>query len=231
METSNQTHLLPRRPPRQRAQQQRAKDKIDTVVGAAVEALEKRGEAGVHITDISRKTGVSYGAIYHHFGDRDGLIRAAQYSRMRLQPIVELDALRMALQATEDAERFNECIESLCQSIVSSEHRHDRLVRASALAAAIDRPQLRAALIDVESELAMQWEKVIVQAQEHGVTDTDLDPLSMAVFVEAVAFGVVLMELLETKPDPRQLGEVLRRGLTAVLTKSSPTHAEPSCPQ
>jgi AcrR family transcriptional regulator len=108
----------------------------------------------------------------------------------------------------------------MCQSIASSEHRHDRLVRASALAAAIDRPQLRAALIDIESELAAQWEQVMTLAQQHGVADDGLDPLAMAVFVEALAFGVVLMELLETKPEPDRLREVLRRGLTAVLTKS-----------
>ena len=221
METKPTTHLLPRRPPRQRAQQQRAKDKIDTVVTAAVDVLERKGEAGVHITEISRRTGVSYGAIYHHFGDRDGLIRAAQYARMRSQPLAELDALRDALKAIEDSSEFNACIDSMCQSIASSDHRHDRLVRASAIAAAIDRPQLRAALIDVESELAMQWESVLTLAQQHGVADDALDPLAMAVFIEAVAFGVVLMELLETRPDPEHLGAVLRRGLTAVLTKPS----------
>jgi AcrR family transcriptional regulator len=220
METKYESHLLPRRPPRQRAQQQRARDKIDAVVTAAVEVLEQRGEAGVHITEISRRTGVSYGAIYHHFGDRDGLIRAAQYSRMRVQPLVELDALRDALQAVEDADLFAKCIATMCQSIVSTEHRHDRLVRASAIAAAIDRPQLRAALIDVESELSMQWEGVMLLAQQNGVADDALDPLAMAVFIEAVAFGVVLMELLENKPEPELLGEVLRRGLTAVLTKN-----------
>jgi AcrR family transcriptional regulator len=220
METESQNHLLPRRPPRQRAQQQRAKDKIESVVNAAVDVLERQGESGVHITDISRKTGVSYGAIYHHFGDRDGLIRAAQFARLQEQPFVEIEALREALREIESAASLSACIDSMCQSIASSEHRHDRLVRASALAAAIDRPQLRAALIDIESELAAQWEQVMTLAQQHGVADDGLDPLAMAVFVEALAFGVVLMELLETKPEPDRLREVLRRGLTAVLTKS-----------
>jgi AcrR family transcriptional regulator len=219
METQNQNHLLPRRPPRQRAQQQRAKEKIDTVVNAAVDVLERKGESGVHITDISKQTGVSYGAIYHHFGDRDGLIRAAQFSRMRTQPIVELEALREVLQSLENSEQFLTCIDSMCSAIASTDHRHDRLVRASALAAAIDRPQLRAALIDIESELATQWEDVLTLAQQNGIADENLDPLAIAVFVEAVAFGVVLMELLENKPDPEHLQQVLRRGLMAVLMK------------
>jgi AcrR family transcriptional regulator len=219
METQSQSHLLPRRPPRQRAQQQRAKQKIDTVVNAAVDVLERKGESGVHITDISRTTGVSYGAIYHHFGDRDGLIRAAQFARMREQPIVELEALRDVLRSLENTDQFLSCIDSMSRSIASSDHRHDRLVRASALAAAIDRPQLRAALIDIESELAMKWEEVLSLAQQNGVADENLDPLAIAVFVEAVAFGVVLMELLENKPDPEHLREVLHRGLMAVLMK------------
>ena len=84
--TDDIEHLLPDRGPRQRARQQRAIEKIDAVVEAAMAALEREGESGVRIAEICDVTGVSYGTVYHHFGDRAGLIRAAQFKRLVGQP-------------------------------------------------------------------------------------------------------------------------------------------------
>ena len=90
-------HLLPSRAPRQRARQNRAIEKIDALIEATVRVLETEGEAGVRVAAICDRVGVSYGSVYHHFGDREGLIRAAQFARLRAQPGQDIAAQQSRL--------------------------------------------------------------------------------------------------------------------------------------
>jgi 3-hydroxyacyl-CoA dehydrogenase len=67
--------LIPAKENRQRSEQDRALKKIDLVIDATIEKLKVHGEAGVNIKDIAAETGVSYGAIYHHFKWTSRLLR------------------------------------------------------------------------------------------------------------------------------------------------------------
>ena len=46
----------------------------ETILEAALESLEAGGE--VTIEDVRRRSGASVGSIYHHFGDKDGVLGA-----------------------------------------------------------------------------------------------------------------------------------------------------------
>lgn len=62
------------RPP----QQARSQTSTGRMLDAALTILDRDGLAGVTIAAISRESGVSNGALYHRFGDRHGLLVAAQ---------------------------------------------------------------------------------------------------------------------------------------------------------
>ena len=64
--------------------QVRAVDTIALVISEADKALKAGGEASVRIQEISKAARVSIGSIYHHFGDRDGLIARRHLSRNRM---------------------------------------------------------------------------------------------------------------------------------------------------
>lgn len=62
------------RPP----QQTRSQDSTNRALDATLEILDRDGMAGLTLSAVSRESGVSNGAIYHRFGDRRGLLIAAQ---------------------------------------------------------------------------------------------------------------------------------------------------------
>ncbi|HEY7199356.1 MAG TPA: helix-turn-helix domain-containing protein [Candidatus Dormibacteraeota bacterium] len=62
----------PRRTQRERSDTTRA-----ALVGAATELFAERGFHGTPAELVVRRAGVSSGALYHHFGDKRGLFRAA----------------------------------------------------------------------------------------------------------------------------------------------------------
>jgi AcrR family transcriptional regulator len=210
---------MPARAPRQRAEQQRALDTINVVILATIKRLENGGEAAVNIKDLSAETGVSYGAIYHHFKDRDGLIRAAQFERLRQQPGGDIVALGAALDTQGDLVDFVLAIRAIAMSIADPQRAKVRLVRSSVISSSLNNPELRAALTELESGVMVELAALVAKAQELGIADPTLDPKAVAVFIEALSYGIVLMEFMEDPPTPDAVAELLFRGFTALLAK------------
>lgn len=210
---------MPARAPRQRAEQQRALDTINVVILATVKRLEDGGEAAVNIKDLSAETGVSYGAIYHHFKDRDGLIRAAQFERLRQQPGGDIVALGAAIDSQSDLVGFVLAIRAIAMSIADPQRAKVRLVRSSVISSSLNNPELRAALTELESGVMEQIAALVAKAQELGIADPALDPKAVAVYIEALSYGIVLMEFMEDPPTQDAVAELLFRGFTALLAK------------
>lgn len=63
-----------RKPPKQ----SRSQDSTHRMLDAALAILGRNGMTGLSIAAVSRESGVSNGALYHRFGDRHGLLVAAQ---------------------------------------------------------------------------------------------------------------------------------------------------------
>jgi AcrR family transcriptional regulator len=61
-------------PPRRRKRAYHHRDLRNALVAAALEALPEVGAAGLSLRDIARRAGVSPGAPYHHFRDKDALL-------------------------------------------------------------------------------------------------------------------------------------------------------------
>ncbi len=206
-----------KRAPRQRAEQQRAIDTINLVLAATVRRLENGGEAAVNMKDIAAETEVSYGAIYHHFKDRDALIRAAQFERLRQQPGGDIVSLGAAIESHSDLVDFVSAVRAIAKSIASPERAKVRLVRSSVISSSLNNPDLRAALTELESEVMEQIAFLIAKAQKLGIADPALDPKAVAVYIEALSYGIVLMEFMEDPPSPDSVAELLFRGFTALL--------------
>ena len=209
--------LIPVKENRQRAEQQRALNKIDVVLAATIEKLRDVGETGVNIKEIAAETGVSYGAIYHHFKDRDGLIRAAQFERLRNQPGMDLIALAEALDNPGDLGDFVVSIHNIADSIVDPERAKVRLVRSSVMTSAVVHPELRQALTALETSIVDDLHALVQRAQELGIADPNMDPRAAAVYLEALSYGIVLMEFMDNPPPRDAVAAMLFRGFTALL--------------
>lgn len=211
--------LLPVKQKRQRAEQKRAVEKIQIVISEAIKVIERDGEAGVNLKDIAESTGVSYGAIYHHFGDRDGLIQAAQFERLRRQPGMDLESLEAALNNNGAGVDFISRIQQIADDIADPSRGAVRLERASVIASSLSRPDLRAALEELEDDVYQRLRNLIIEAQKLGLADPTLDPGAAAIYLEALSFGVVLMEFVENRPTPQALSNLIFRGFAALLAR------------
>ena len=201
--------LLPDKGPRQRARQQRALETVDAIVDATIELIERVGEAGVRIADVVATTGVSHGSIYHHFGDRDGLIQAAQFARLARQPGQAIAALREAVASTDDPEEFADLVGTIAHAIADPDRMPLRLVRASVIASSLGRPALHDALCDLETSIADELVAVLRELQHKGLLAEGLDPAAVGMLLEAISFGLVLTQFTDRRPSPTDLAAVM----------------------
>ena len=179
--------------------QARAKDTVSQVIAEANRAIETAGESSVRIQEISAKTGVSIGSIYHHFGDRDGLIRATyvhNFAANIQEDIARAKRFMAKMHSTQEiAEHYDEMLEFLVE--------HFKHVpadkRANIIGNTTGRPLLRAALAEVQHGLTEQLTEVMELLQERGMLKPHLSPRAAAVLVLGMLHGRIVAEI-DTSP-------------------------------
>ncbi len=179
--------------------QARAKDTVDLVINATNEAIELGGESSVRVQEISAATNVSIGSIYHHFGDRDGLIRATYVHNFAVniqEDIARAKRFMDKMHSTKEiAEHYDEMIEFLVD--------HFKHVpadkRANIIGNTTGRPLLRAALAEVQHGLTEQLTEVMQLLQDRKMLKPHLSPRAAAVMVLGMLHGRIVAEI-DTNP-------------------------------
>jgi AcrR family transcriptional regulator len=127
--------------------------------------------------------------------------------------------LGAALDTQGDLVDFVLAIRAIAMSIADPQRAKVRLVRSSVISSSLNNPELRAALTELESGVMEQLAALVAKAQELGIADPTLDPKAVAVFIEALSYGIVLMEFMEDPPTPDAVAELLFRGFTALMAR------------
>lgn len=178
--------------------QSRAQDTIDLVLTETNKAIKEGGEAAVRVQEISGKTKVSIGSIYHHFGDRDGLIRAAYVETFRNAIQSDIDRVKRFMNrmtsAKEIAEHYDEMLAFLNHHFEQFPARD----RAATIGSTTGRPLLRDAIIDVQTELTSSLAEVMQLLKDRGILKPHLDPRAAAVMTLGMLHGRVVAEFDKT---------------------------------
>ena len=174
--------------------QARAQSTIDLVLEAAKKAMAEGGEAAVRVQDISEQTKVSIGSIYHHFGDRDGLIRAAYVHTFRQAIQGDIDRVKSFMSrmtsAKEMAEHYDQMLAFLTHHFEHIPARN----RANTIGSTTGRPLLRDAIVAVQSELITSLTEVMQLLKERGILKPHLEPRAAAVMTLGMLHGRVIAE-------------------------------------
>jgi len=215
--------LAHQRSNRQRSPQDRAKQTVRSVIDAAVAILVAEGETAVTIDRVARETGLSRGAIYHHFDDRDSLVRAAQFDRLTQQPLGDIAALRAAIRATNTREEFAALVGLLALAICDQSRHPVRVVRAGVMAASAAHPDLEHALRRLETSVADDLADVLREGQERGLVTRAVDAAAIGALIEAVAFGLLIVDFMDHAPDPAALATAVTNAFLSFLAESPDT--------
>ena len=206
--------------PAPQPKQARAHSTIDAVLVEANKAIKEGGESAVRVQEISAKTKVSIGSIYHHFGDRDGLIRAAYMQTFRGAIQKDIDRVKHFMMkmtsAKEMAEHYDEMLAFL-------NHHFEKLPardRASTIGSTTGRPLLKAAIVGVQSELVTSLTEVMELLKERGILKPHLEPRAAAVFTLGMLHGRVIAEFDSTPVGDQAWNESMLTAFSGLFVGS-----------
>jgi AcrR family transcriptional regulator len=114
----------------------------DLVLEAAIGVIELHGEAAVRVEDVAAKAGVKHPSVYHYFGNRDGLIVAAQterYYRSLRNATTEFTEL---LKNAKTREEYIKIVDATVRSFSNQPAIVRRRIRREVLGSAVYRPEL-----------------------------------------------------------------------------------------
>ena len=179
--------------------QARAKDTVSMVIAEANRAIETGGESSVRIQEISAKTGVSIGSIYHHFGDRDGLIRATYVHNFAANIQEDIGRAKRFMDKMHSTQEIAEHYDEMLEFLVDHFKHVPADKRANIIGNTTGRPLLRAALAEVQHGLTEQLTEVMQLLQDRGMLKPHLSARAAAVMVLGMLHGRIVAEI-DTSP-------------------------------
>lgn len=188
---------------------------------SAVELISERGEAGLRLADVADRSGVSIGAIQHHFHSRDQLVAEAQLERFIGPAEADITAIEGMLAAAETVAQVRVALSAITRAVVDRSRAVQRMVRLSSLSAAHGRPEVYSTVQSQVSELSRQFAGAIRDLQSKGLVRGDVDPMALGVFVQAYALGMVIADLVEPAVPDESLAAVVDLFMDAVLPEPS----------
>ena len=155
--------------------------------------LAAHGESGLRIEELQRATGVSKSSLYGKYGGRDGLVAAGLmvlYERHYRETIGVIDEVVRTSQSRDELmERFRQ----LTHYVADLKRTTERLHRAAVLAGTIARPELRAKVVALQSDMMKDLARSIDLARVRGFAKQGYSSRVLANFISALTFGRVIV--------------------------------------
>lgn len=160
-----------------------------------MELLDERGPDGFTIDDVLVESGASASSLYHHFGNREGLLVAAQRERYRQTMLRENTGNLAAGFAAQTTEQFLDYIAAQLERIATDpatrEMRRDRLAVAGR---ALHSPELAEAARSYQVRLLAAVQEVFDDAQARGLINRDLDTQAYCAWYHGMTLGSTAVE-------------------------------------
>jgi len=190
---------------------------MERALAVVSDILDEGGEASLRLADVSRRSGVSIGSLYHHFESREGLIKAAR-ERQFLQSLpTDADDVADLLATASTPQEFAARLEQLILNTQSPSRAASRLRRVELIGAAASRPELLESISATQTMVLDVGEALAEAFRERGWLREGIEPRAVALFVQAITLGRVLGDLDQRPVSSEAWTRLLFAALSGVL--------------
>lgn len=185
---------------------------------AAAEVFTEFGYDGAKVAEISRRAGVTTGAIYSRYRGKADLMAAA------LEHALADEIERILPEAPEGGAAL---LGSLGTHLLDERGPEEWLLLEAMVASRRD-PELAETIRARFNDDNLRIGKILQQAKDDGHIDRDLSIDSLAIFCTALGLGMRTQQLLQlTPPDADEWETVIALLLAAVRPPTTPTNGAP----
>ncbi|MEY2710256.1 MAG: hypothetical protein RL487_39, partial [Actinomycetota bacterium] len=161
----------------------------DRILERAIEVIEAGGEVAIRTNVIAEECGVTAPILYRAFGNREGLVVAAQAERYRRASEVAVAYLvERVTSAGSRAELRDNIIEAL-DFITAPERSRNRRMRAEVIGSAVSRPALAAHVREIDMMHSATVAAAYAPAVANGWIAADLNLEAVVLWVQGIING------------------------------------------
>lgn len=193
------------------------------IVSVASEVLKEHGPEGFRVDEVLERTGLTRGAIYHHFENVDDLMQSALLVTYSQGVEVNVQLVRQVLGSATTFEQFRDGIlDANRQYVTNVDLVRVRRLRAYAMANAVN--QLAEPLAVEQQRLTDEYVAAITTAQNKGWVKRSIDAMALAVFIQAYSFGVIVDDISQTHLDPDQWAKHIEHYFDTAVFEPNPSN-------
>jgi len=160
-----------------------SEEKLEVLLEAGVEEFALHGLSGANIRAITGRAGISVGALYKYYGDKDGFFRACLER--------SLEALDQVLaEAAEEAADLKGYARRIIRALLRFSREHGGYVRMYCTIAASSGEGAKRLAGEIEGVTARLYTRYIAAAQAEGELRQDADPAMFAFFFDSLLMMV-----------------------------------------
>lgn len=160
-----------------------SEEKLEELLEAGVEEFALHGPAGANMRDIADRVGISVGALYKYYGDKDGFFRAC-LSR-------SLEALDAVLaEVTGEEAGMKEYARRIIRALLRFSREHGAYVRLYGVLTASGGEEAAKLAGEIEGVTARLYTRYIAAGQAKGDLRRDMEPGMFAFFFDSLLMMV-----------------------------------------
>ena len=172
----------------------------ERILQLTIAAIEEGGEASVRVKAIADEAKVAITSIYHFYGDREGLVQAAQVARFAAGYREGAEIFRHVAESCQSREELRDALLTILRTVFSGAHTAGRARRANVVGSAVARPQLRNVIIEEAQFWINDLCESLAIAQRRGFIDAEA-PIKELILAHVIAVNGLYVVELSMDPD------------------------------
>lgn len=184
-----------------RASRSNGRETRAVVLKHAKAELEAFGPVRFNILRVIENAGVSRSSVYHHFGDRDGLITAIEVERFIEERQITNELLRLSVDVVKNSDELFLLIEQALHAASTSDGRESRAHRIAVIAAAQNIPSLESALTEHGNIGDHYLAETLEMGKNRGIINPQESTLSIARIISSLFIGRISVDGFNSPDD------------------------------
>ena len=180
-----------------------AEDNRAKILDLAVAAIDERGESAVRVNHIAEEAGVTPPVLYYHFGNRDGLVIAAQIERYTRRTEADITAIGRAVDRCQSSDDLRQAL-LITWTRSLAERSESRWRRTNVLGSAYARPELEAAVATAQDRIVEGLVEILEPCRNKGWLRLGIDLASTIAWHHSLLIGRVHIEHGVKVGDPNE---------------------------
>ena len=203
--------------PIEREKSRRGRATIEKLLEVTISELDRVGLAEIDLDSLLRKSKISKGSLYHHFGSKNGLLAAAEAQQYMKYLRREGETFRRLIENCETKQKFVDLVAGVMKITRLESNLDFRKKRVRAIAMSFNDETLaqvlRNAQIDVTQYLAGSFQI----AKNRGWVKPDTDLMALSYWIQGVFIGHIMLDITEQTEHEEAWSEVAFQALQPFL--------------